>query len=1144
MAPKLSLDYVSGGGDGIAGWGWSVSGASSTISRCGQTTQADGKKGGVSYSDSDRYCLNGSELVAVAPVAGGSPGTYGADKTEYRTPIESFARVVSNGGSASSGPDSFTVYAKSGRVQTYTAQTMKRSVKSVKLTALNSSNGTSESPEERTSSSSDVKAVWLLTSEKDHAGNEIRYSYDRAAGTRGEGFTVKQIDYTYGAGAKSASRSVRFDYESRSDKGFSFVNGVGFESTKRLKTIRMFAPNPQTTEEVWRYNLSYRTSGAGGSARSELSSVQKCGVAGGTQGGCLASKNFTWSDSSLATGSVPDFTTTDVGSAAPLAGDDHSSVVLDVNGDGLTDQLSNQGSVVGKSKLVLQLGTRDSSGNAKPFGKSYDVASGAFSAFPESTLKAASLSYARPVDIDGDGKDELLAVYAQPSSGWFIKSSEAFSYLMRWDASSEKWVNISNKLAANADHVNTLVDFGDVDGDGLPEAFSDWGGKWQVQKNLRSTFGVMHDTGISSSSDNIPPSLYAPRGSSNLPVFSATTGQGIEDVNGDGRADLMTKNRLSKCGASPCADWETWTTVNTINDQLDASGSSRYGIKENVLTGGGAEYVYSVAPFGDMPFSEKVNTGSSWVEHQNNLGRWSFKRGDFNGDGLEDQLAVPIRGNTKGLILWNTGNGLSWDGTTVTIPHDDLASVEIGDLNHDGRDDVVSFYNDGLSIDHAASGADTIVIDSSKDHQRIAVEISTGQGDFVERKLDVASGDANILSGRAFSKLGDFNGDGLLDITEIDAAGYPGGAHQRIYQQKASEPDVITSVRDEDASGASVAAEYSQQWSDDMAGQANRSCSFAVLICTSTGQRVVRKLTTQDTYDSDAKPLPVYYSYEDPQVHPTQGSMGFGKVIAWDPNRPSETVTTYKRDSHGVYWMPQIASTVQRVPVLTQAQVAAKPATAKVRQTSTTYADGEDRSLNGGATLAVLPKGSTVTVSEGTMNLDWSGTPAKSRHITAGSADPAVLRTVSETLDHDDYGNETSKSTTVAGGSKTQVTTVFGDVRKDDWLISLPTQVKTTSTPKDGSAVTRTVDSHYNTAGLPDKVETEKASTDESVKSSVATAYDALGVVTSVTTSAKGVPTRVTHSEYAPLVSGQPDEEIYPSQTWSEHDNSATRPSS
>ena len=102
-------------------------------------------------------------------------------------------------------------------------------------------------------------------------------------------------------------------------------------TTKRLKTISMYAPNPGATGLVWQYNLAYTT---GATGRSLLSSVAKCGPSGG----CLRSKNFSYQTSERA---VPTFTQTDLG-ALTLTTDQSRppfAHIVDLNGDGADDLL-------------------------------------------------------------------------------------------------------------------------------------------------------------------------------------------------------------------------------------------------------------------------------------------------------------------------------------------------------------------------------------------------------------------------------------------------------------------------------------------------------------------------------------------------------------------------------------------------------------------------------------------------------------------------------------------------------------------------------------------------------------------------------------------------------------------------------------
>jgi hypothetical protein len=89
LEPSLSFVYSSQAGNGPLGVGWSLGGLSN-VHRCPRTLAQDGAVGGINFDADDRFCIDGRRLVAIS-------GAYGADGTEYRTEIDSFAKIVSYG---------------------------------------------------------------------------------------------------------------------------------------------------------------------------------------------------------------------------------------------------------------------------------------------------------------------------------------------------------------------------------------------------------------------------------------------------------------------------------------------------------------------------------------------------------------------------------------------------------------------------------------------------------------------------------------------------------------------------------------------------------------------------------------------------------------------------------------------------------------------------------------------------------------------------------------------------------------------------------------------------------------------------------------------------------------------------------------
>lgn len=74
VVPQISLVYNSQGGNGMAGYGWNISGVS-TISRIPSTKFHDGAIDSVDFNALNRFALDGQRLL----VKNGTSGVYGAN---------------------------------------------------------------------------------------------------------------------------------------------------------------------------------------------------------------------------------------------------------------------------------------------------------------------------------------------------------------------------------------------------------------------------------------------------------------------------------------------------------------------------------------------------------------------------------------------------------------------------------------------------------------------------------------------------------------------------------------------------------------------------------------------------------------------------------------------------------------------------------------------------------------------------------------------------------------------------------------------------------------------------------------------------------------------------------------------------------
>lgn len=126
IVPQISLVYNSQAGNGMAGYGWNISGIS-MISRIPSTKFHDGVIDPVDFDALDRFALDGQRLI----LKSGTSGVYGADGTQYETENFSNLKITSIGvhpNGAIYGPASFKVEYPDGSVAIYGNTNQSRTV--------------------------------------------------------------------------------------------------------------------------------------------------------------------------------------------------------------------------------------------------------------------------------------------------------------------------------------------------------------------------------------------------------------------------------------------------------------------------------------------------------------------------------------------------------------------------------------------------------------------------------------------------------------------------------------------------------------------------------------------------------------------------------------------------------------------------------------------------------------------------------------------------------------------------------------------------------------------------------------------------------------------------------------------------------
>ncbi len=364
MTPGLSLEYRHRQGGGLLGVGWSIAGLSG-IERCARTVVQDGIAGPVTQFSVDRFCLDGQRLVVV----NGYP--YGASGAEYRTEIETFARIRS-WGSAGTGPAYFVLEASDGRVLEYGATADSR----IDVMGVQA-NGTM------------TARAWALNQIRDRSGNVIRFEYIEDS-TNGS-YRIATIRYNHNPGAGlAASHAVSFVYENRpvNEIDASYVAGTPVRQIARLDRIDVL----YNGDVVRRYELSYEPS-LSSTGRSRLASVQECGNGGAD---CLAPTVFRWQDGNPVLGIE-----SSIGTGTAVL----DAVATDIDGDGRDDLVWTAGSSTSQT-LHYRLSLAGDS-----FG-------------PEINTGVHTVSGAgAPFDYNGDGYRDIVVI--SPARQWLIVPGSA-----------------------------------------------------------------------------------------------------------------------------------------------------------------------------------------------------------------------------------------------------------------------------------------------------------------------------------------------------------------------------------------------------------------------------------------------------------------------------------------------------------------------------------------------------------------------------------------------------------------------------------------------------------------------------------------------------------------------------------------------
>lgn len=236
VAPQINLVYTSGSSNGIAGYGWNISGITS-ISRIGKNIESYGELEGVKLDYSDYYSFNGQRLILKS-------GEYGKDGAEYVTEKYSNVKIKSVGtypvNGQLAGPAHFEVTFEDGSQAWYGAYI----------------------PGSRVGAEVTTPLEYNIVKWKDTQGNYISYGYESASsagGFRSPG--IVRISSIYWGGNEKLNKphfnSIEFTYTDRPFSEESYVQGIKFTQNKLLSEIKVSTNGSQFK----RYGIDYTQNG-------------------------------------------------------------------------------------------------------------------------------------------------------------------------------------------------------------------------------------------------------------------------------------------------------------------------------------------------------------------------------------------------------------------------------------------------------------------------------------------------------------------------------------------------------------------------------------------------------------------------------------------------------------------------------------------------------------------------------------------------------------------------------------------------------------------------------------------------------------------------------------------------------------------
>ncbi|MCL1125856.1 toxin TcdB middle/N-terminal domain-containing protein [Shewanella surugensis] len=695
VIPNLGLAYNSQGGESILGIGWHLSGLSA-INRCPKNIAVDGQIAGISFDHNDAYCYNGQRLLLNT-----------GSSNQYHTEIDSFHSITAH--PDNNNPSYFTLTTKNNETHYFG-----------KAPALTSA---TDAYIERSGFASGTAAqVWALKAIIDSHGNYVRYDYHKDI-TKGSHYLSQVV---YGGNhllGKPTYNSVKFHYDDLSKSYISFSNGARLTHDKRLSKIQVKQDNDIYRSYGFTWSLTELPE-----ERRYMTAIQECfdqnhqvcspktkfefehatrKTAGAHYALCTAASNGTVSCTAVSqcepgaesnaeawcqvSYQTADFAPFESGNANISIHDDSRfyTQILDFNGDGYADILfpkNNQWHYYTSHWDVNKVNSSTiSEAWAKQYLSQYDTqrilsisnVQGKTQAISNASL--GKKEYVKIIDLDGDGKQELLIPFE--NGHWHVISSDPSTGERRICETEPGTEHICFTTRVNYDftyrslgisssqYANTII--ADIDGDGLQDIVFKSGTDLHYYQNVGGNFSSPKAISLNFPSKSGGAILH--QTFSQLSKFGNNTA--MVDINADGLTDLILTVKKTTSNNGPCGPMYTGV-VCPIAPSMQYSTQSSVSYK-------------TYAFIASVNHHQITYTATNGTYLETDLS--DLNVADFNGDGLTD---VSYRLRKIWYYRLSKGNGSftfrkALAGINATN-NDIYSRHQFIDFNNDGRTDVLA----------------------------------------------------------------------------------------------------------------------------------------------------------------------------------------------------------------------------------------------------------------------------------------------------------------------------------------------------------------------------------------------------------------------------------------------------------------------